>query len=384
MFCSECGTQLVHGSNFCSSCGAKVRIQAEESNQQEPVSERKQSPKSIQDSVKDTFLNATGKVNAMLGEQGNIDLNLRDLFSTVFRKHSKDEGEAIFISGTKTTTPEEKDISTSWPKPWLFSRVFLLLAITYILLYISTFSFQNSNALPGLIIIGAFAVPFSLLIFFWESNAPRNISFYEIAKMLFVGGAASLVVTLLLFSFLPVGELDYMGAIIVGVVEEVGKLIIIVYFIKQLNPKFILNGLLIGAAIGAGFAAFESAGYALRFGMMFGDGTMLQVIFQRAWTGIGTHVVWAAISGAALVYVKESNPLKADHLRDMKFLKLFAVPVILHSIWDMPLYFLQKFNFLYILLIVIAWIFIFTMMNAGLKQIARLNTQVREEMTSVS
>lgn len=378
MFCSECGIQLVQNSNFCSSCGTKIQNQAEEARQQET----NQTSKSIQDSVKDTFLNATGKVNAMLGEQGNIDLNLRDLFSAVFKKHSKEEGEVIFISGTKTTTPDEKDISTSWPKPWLFSRVFLLFAVTYVLLYISTFSFQNSNALPGLIIIGAFAVPFSLLIFFWESNAPRNISFYEIAKMFFIGGAASLVVTLFLFTFLPVGELDYLGAIIVGVVEEVGKLIIIVYFIKLLNPKFILNGLLIGAAVGAGFAAFESAGYALRFGLMYGDDTMLQVIFQRAWTGIGTHTVWAAISGAALVYVKEGNPLRSEHLKDMKFLKLFAVPVILHSVWDMPLFFLQKFNFLYILLIVVAWIFIFTMMNAGLKQIVRLNTLVKVETTA--
>src|SRR5690606_27844597 len=205
-------------------------------------------------------------------------------------------------------------------------------------------------------------------IFFWETNAPRNISFYEISKMLFIGGASSLVVTLFLFSFLPVHELDFAGAIIVGVVEEVGKLIIILYFIKNLNPKYILNGLLIGAAIGAGFAAFESAGYALRFGLMYGNSTMLDVIFLRAWTAIGTHTIWSAISGAALVYVKGNNPLKSDHLFNANFLKLFAVPVILHAIWDMPLYFLHKFNLLFII-IVIGWVFIFSFIHVGLKQI---------------
>src|SRR5690625_3186199 len=135
----------------------------------------------------------------MVGEQGVIDVNLRDVFSSVFKKHTKEEAEALFITGTEMTPPEESEIPTIWPKPWLFSRVFLVLAMTDILLYISASIFENINAIPGMIIIGSFAVPFSLLILFWEMNAPRNISIYEVAKMLFVGGAASLVATLFLF-----------------------------------------------------------------------------------------------------------------------------------------------------------------------------------------
>lgn len=324
--------------------------------------------------VKDTFLQATERINRMVGEEGQIDLNLRDVFSDIFKKHSKQEAEKLFITGTELTTPKEKDISTSWPKPWLFARIFVVFAITYILLSISAYTFDNIYAIPGLIVIGSFAVPFSLLIFFWETNAPRNISIYEIAKMFFIGGAASLVTTLILYSVFPVGaELTYGGAIVVGIVEEVGKLVIIAYFIYNQNSKYILNGLLIGAAIGAGFAAFESAGYAFAFGMFYGDNVMTEVIFLRAWLAIGTHTVWSAIAGAALVYVKGSKQLSSDTFLNLKFIQLFAVPVILHAIWDMPLYALHNFNLLYIMLIVIAWIFVFTLMNAGLKQIGRLH-----------
>src|SRR5690625_2476018 len=169
----------------------------------------------------------------MDGEQDSIDVNLKDVFADVFKKHTKEEAELLFIAGTKTTTPNEADISSSWPKPWLFFRAFLVFAMTFIFLYISTIYFQNSNALPGMIIIGSFAAPFSLLIFFWEMNAPRNISFYENSIMFFVGGAASIPATLILYSIFPVYDLTFSGAIIVGVIEEIGKLAIIIYFIRD-------------------------------------------------------------------------------------------------------------------------------------------------------
>jgi len=370
LYCYQCGGKVKETQNFCGSCGANLQINRDE----QAATIEESNHVSLQDQVKGTFLDATKKVNQMVGEQGSIDVNLKDVFADVFKKHTKEEAELLFIAGTKTTTPNEADISSSWPKPWLFFRAFLVFAMTFIFLYISTIYFQNSNALPGMIIIGSFAAPFSLLIFFWEMNAPRNISFYEVGKMLFVGGAASLVTTLLLFSFFPVYDLTFTGAIVVGVVEEVGKLVIIAYFIKKLNPKFILNGLLIGATIGAGFAAFESAGYAYNIGVMYGEGAMISVIFMRGWMSIGTHVVWSAIAGAALLYVKGHNPLQNDHFFHADFLKLFAVAITLHAVWDMPLPILHHFYLLFIILIFIAWIFIFSLISAGLKQINRINS----------
>lgn len=327
------------------------------------------------DQVKDVFFTATEKINEMAGEKGNIDLKLSDVFSNVTKKHTKEESELLFISGTSATTPEEHEISSSWPKPWLFSRVFLILALTFFFLYLATFLFQNLNALPGLIFIGSFAVPFSLLIFFWETNAPRNISIFEVVKMFFVGGVASIVAALVIFSIFPVYELNIGGAIMVGITEEIGKLVIVAYFIKQLKVKFILNGLLIGAAVGSGFAAFESAGYAFNMGMQFGNEAMFTNIMDRAWTSLGSHVAWAAITGAALTLVKGSAPLSKNHLLDKRFLKLFAAPVIMHTLWNSPLPLLHHFYILHIILIAVAWIFIFTLMNAGLKQISRLNTE---------
>lgn len=378
---------MEENANFCTFCGSAVpsEVQEVERMQRKETANFNQhaSTKDFSHHMKDSFLYATGKINPLVGEEGKIDLNLKDIFSNVFKKHTKEEAELIFISGTSFTTPHENDIPSTWPKPWLFSRIFLTLALTYLFLFIAMDIFQNLYALPGLMVIGSFAVPFSLLIFFWEMNAPRNISFYENSVMFFVGGAASIPATLVLYSIFPVYDLTFSGAIIVGVVEEIGKLAIIIYFIHKINPKYILNGLLIGAAIGAGFAAFESAGYAFT-SELFGNYSMISVTFLRAWTGIGTHTIWSAIAGAALVYVKGEERLSSNHIFSGPFLRLFTVSMALHAVWDMPLYMLQNFYLQYIILIIIGWIFIFVLINAGLRQILRLNSVQSEESVNES
>lgn len=373
MYCYNCGAKLSDEAKFCHDCGAGVWYNETSSNH------NAQAHLHNETRVKDTFYNATKKVNQMVGEDGGLEVNLKDVFSAVFQKHSKDEAEKLFISGTKTTTPREDDISTSWPRPWLFSRIFIIFAVTFLFLVIVAVNFQNMNAVPGMIMIGSFAVPFSLLIFFWEMNAPQNISIYEVAKMFFMGGTASLVATMILHLFFAVEELNVSGAIIVGIVEEVGKFAIILYFIYKLNPKYILNGLLIGAAIGAGFAAFESAGYAYSYGEFLGEEAMMEVIFLRTWMAVGTHVVWSAIAGGAFVYVKSDRSITSDMLFDIRFLRLFALSIGLHAVWDMPLYSLHQFYILFIVLIIIAWVFIFSIINAGLHQISRLIDNTKEE-----
>lgn len=44
------------------------------------------------------------------------------MFSEVFKPHTKNEADEIFIAGTAKTTPAICDISEEWGKPWLFSQ----------------------------------------------------------------------------------------------------------------------------------------------------------------------------------------------------------------------------------------------------------------------
>ncbi|REH96917.1 hypothetical protein DOS70_03415 [Staphylococcus felis] len=149
------------------------------------------------------------------------------------------------------------------------------------------------------------------------------------------------------------------------------------FFSPTFGVHIILNGLLIGGAIGAGFAMFESAGYILTFSLNY-DESIINLVFLRAWTAIGTHLVWSAIIGAAIVIAKEHNNFGFRNAVDKRFLFFFLSSVILHSFWDTSITFFGSDNAKFILLSVTAWLLIFILMKAGLKQVNILQEEARQ------
>jgi RsiW-degrading membrane proteinase PrsW (M82 family) len=127
------------------------------------------------------------------------------------------------------------------------------------------------------------------------------------------------------------------------------------------------NGLLVGAAIGAGFAIFESAGYA--FNALLGSRSVdsMTTILVRAFLAPFGHVAWTAIAAGALWRVKGDQPLHPRMLVDIRFLRPFCIPVILHMLWNMPLpspLFLR-----HLALGGIGWFVVFGFVQEGLRQI---------------
>ena len=295
-YCPFCGTPLMDEATFCTKCGRKIDT-ANGNESSEKGSNHTPDSKS--------FIN---RVYDYLGSDKEVKVNWQLLFSNVTKPHTTEEAELLFSCGTKETTPDPSTISTDFPRPWLYARVFLGLIITFILLWICCSAFSNSNALPGLIIVGSFMVPLSTMILFFEMNVWRNISFYKVLITFFIGGCASLVATLILFSIIPVEvETSYTKAFFIGLIEEVGKAVIVFYAIRKTKNPSLLNGLLIGSCVGAGFAAFESAGYAFNYWECAGFDAMMHTIYLRGFLAPGGHVAWAAITGAAIVIARKKS-----------------------------------------------------------------------------
>lgn len=307
-----------------------------------------------------SFLGNLGdKISEVAGTEKIEGFNAAEMFSEVLRKRTDEEMEHYFAVGTPTTTPKLADVDTSWPKPWLFVKIFFLVAFVYIGFDFAYETFHNDLMIPGLLTMGAFVMPFSLLIFFFEVNVLRNVPLYQILKMLFLGGIISVIAALLLLTWFKPGE-SWVGAVVVGVMEEAGKVAALLLIVNKLKYRWTLNGMLFGAAVGAGFAGFESAGYGFLYG--------IDNITTRALLCIcGGHVLWCALTGAALWRVRGEKRFEWEMLKDARFLRAFGLAAGMHAIWDAP--FNLPLNLKYITLGFVVWVAVLSYIQMGLRQV---------------
>jgi RsiW-degrading membrane proteinase PrsW (M82 family) len=320
------------------------------------------------------------------------------MFSDVFRKRRDEEIEDYVVVGTPANTPAVTEISNEWPRPWLFARAATLSILAYLGFLFAASNWENVNLLPGLIIVGAFAIPFSVLVLFLELNVPRNVSLYQVVKLLLLGGVLSLIVALVLFDVTAkVGS--WAGPMIAGPVEETAKVLALLLVVRRLRYRWTLNGLLFGATVGCGFAAFETAGYALTFGLQGllhgledgqGYARMLDGItkitnVRGALTICGSHIVYTAISGAALWRVRGQRRFQFAMLGDIRFLRLFAFSVGLHVLWNSPIP--DTFYIKYAVIGLVGWTLVIALVNDGMRQIRtakeELETSARNLATSI-
>jgi len=165
-----------------------------------------------------------------------------------------------------------------------------------------------------------------------------------------------------------VSHLDWMGDMQAGIVEEVGKLLAVVILVRAARFKYILNGMLFGAAVGAGFAAFESAGYAFRKLLDTNSiDHMGSLILLRAFLAPFGHVAWTALAAGFLWRVKGDRPLSIVMLVQPQFLRAFLIPVGLHALWDSPLQI--PFEALQIAIGIAGWYVVFSLVQQGLRQV---------------
>ena len=350
--CPKCSFVNDIGSPYCPNCGSNMNGETN----------------STINAANEFLGNFTNKLDSMTGGTGTVELRLRDLFSQVFKPHTRQEAEDVFACGSLTTTPKIEDISRSWPKPWYFARVFLLLLISSLASYIMLFNFNIGNMKPAYTFISAMVGPVPVMFFFFECNSPRNIDLMTILKIFFLGGILSLLITTLLGEFLPSGEGALIPSMLTGVVEELGKVLATAYFIKEMKDKrYILNGLLIGGAVGAGFAVFETAGYILSYGP--------GIAFIRAVLAIGGHVSWAGVTGAAIMIVlkKNNNIFNWNLIWSGESLRFLILVIVLHGIWDTTVFVdgLLEIAKLGVLCLIIC-LTIMIILNRGLKEVNEL------------
>ncbi len=333
--------------------------------------------------------NLFGQINTHVGAAtgiGGLDgFRPAEMFSSLRDKHSDEEIEEYFITGTRLTTPTLNEIVAVWPKPWVFFKVFLLLIALYAACAFGVSEFNNEKILPSLMVIGSFAIPISVLLFYFEMNVPRNVSIYQVFKMVLVGGMMSLIVSLFGYDWFK--AFDFLGGLMPGIIEETGKTAALILFVNNRRYPWTLNGLLLGGAVGVGFAGFESAGYAFDTFLNAPGNDIATAahavsssVLLRGVLAPGGHVAWAALEGAALWKVKGDQPFRWSMIQDWRFVRVFLLAVGLHTVWDAGLFpgldRLPDIVFLpvQLLLMVVALTAVLSFVQDGIKQVREAQT----------
>lgn len=363
--CPRCKAQVVVGSRSCQACGFTPGL---------PPSQQPGAPQS--GGLVAGFWHQVDSYASLDKLEG---FSLKEMFSEVFRKRQQDEIDDYFQVGSKATTPDITEVKTGWPKPWFFGRVLLFVSALYFAQYIAFEQFQNTLMLPGMMMTGALAMPFATAILFFELNTPRNVAFHRVLSLVCMGGVVSIFISLIGFQ---VSQLHaVLGAPAAGIVEEIGKLLTVILMARKIDKPYILNGCLFGAAVGAGFAAFESAGYAFNAflgmlpdkshaGILFAAGGMVKSITLRGVLAPFGHVAWTGITAGLLWRARAQTPSFDKAIFEKRFLRGFILVMTMHALWNFTAGFGLIIALPFMALIgAVSWYIVFGIVQQGLRQV---------------
>lgn len=343
-------------------------------------------------------------------------MSLGDIFSEVFDRHTPEQTARVFIAGTELTTPKEAEMLAGWQKPFLFSRFFTFTSLVLVLFYILAIQFDHGTGKVLLLILLPLLVPVSVLLLTWEMNVPRDISLMEVIKMVALGGALSMIANFVLQIAGVNPSVTWFG-----LVEEPAKLIIIILMLKQKNRRYILDGVLIGMAVGTGFAIVETLDYvwgaftlgatasaldlmitalqqpgatlggvveafvanldALEYlAMEAGFQEGMHVALIRSINGISGHGLYSALYGGGLLMAKGSEEFQIGHLFSIDHLKYMAAAVLLHAMnnsgvtFGLPVFWEGRISTVLLLNTAVGVVLFLGLLRTGVNQIVKITT----------
>lgn len=320
-------------------------------------------------------------------------LGFLNLVVYVFVPHSGKETEMI----ARGPVADIDDIDGLWPRPWLYSRAFLLFLIAFVLLYVCWHfegSGDSSTLFPGMTIVGTLAFPLAMLLFLYECNKFRTLSLLSVFGYFLIGSCVSIAVTavfalsldsmvalkisiphfaarlfhLRAYAIRPFRWINLDGSapqVLNAVFEEFSKMLVIfILLMRRRHMLYILQGMLIGAAVGAGFAVFESAGYAV-----VEQGNFLIGILVRGLMAPACHTAWGAIFGGAAMLIAKRRLSCKILLHPLLWLVFLGI-CSLHILWN---YLLEVYDTLThtVQLSIFTWFILLMLIWAGVLQARR-------------
>ena len=214
---------------------------------------------------------------------------------------------------------------------WLV--VLLVGAVVWIVGAAVTAATNDEILVPTLILVGSFLMPLCMVMFALTREGEEQLPHDKILLAFLLGGAVAVVVS----AYLEVRLLPSTTGtfLVVGLIEELTKGLVLVVVAWSMTTRRPRDGMVLGATVGAGFAAFESAGYAFAAVIQHQDDhpvlQILQTEISRALWAPFMHITWTALFGGALFAAARADgrfpvtwPLAGTTLG----------VILMHGVWD--------------------------------------------------
>jgi RsiW-degrading membrane proteinase PrsW (M82 family) len=229
-----------------------------------------------------------------------------------------------------TTTARTRTHEPRGGPSW--ARIFVSGLVLWSAAVLVTFATQNANLVPTIILLGSFLVPVTFVAYAF-AHAGQVVTPQRIFTAFVYGGALGVLgASLLEAEFLRQPSMStYVG---VGLIEEAVKLAALWLLARRLPRYTMRDGIVLGAAVGFGFAALESAGYAFNALFTSNGLSLINLVETEVLRGILApvgHGLWTAILGGALFATA------AGHGRPRlgrAVLGWYLLIAALHALWD--------------------------------------------------
>jgi protease PrsW len=212
-----------------------------------------------------------------------------------------------------------------------WGKVFLTGLGLYIVSLVVMIFTSNPNLFPTVMLVGNFLIPVVYVAFFYERREMSSLSMPSLFSTFIYGGLLGVLAASILEPIF-IRSMDPLSVVLIGVIEEGVKILGVIFIIRQIKNLSEMDGLILGAAAGMGFAALESMGYTFTVFLM-SNGSMTDTVFVTLLCGILSpigHGTWTAILASVLFRERKENHF---HL-NWKVIGAFIFVALMHSAWD--------------------------------------------------
>lgn len=201
---------------------------------------------------------------------------------------------------------------------------------------------KDGTIVPSIIFAGSFLIPITFVVWVFEREQYSGVDVKGddsaltvpllVTAMVGAGLLAVIICALIESLVLPSHPWLYLPG--VAVIEESVKLFMVFLLARHLSVYYRRDGMVLGASVGLGFAAFESSGYA--FNALHAAGgteiySLIQTELTRSLLTPAGHGLWTALAGGALFAAARNSRMRLAP----SVIGWWLVAVLLHLLWDL-------------------------------------------------